>query len=321
MNFALGIIKHTPLWVWPLLAYLIWQGIKAMGPRTTTIWRALIVPAVFIVWGLSRLGFGQQGSAAPLVAWIAAALLFLPVGILTPRPFEVDHDTGLIKRPGSVFPLIRNITVFATTHTAANHPVVVAKQLATIDRISRGRIGLNIVAGWNKPEYEALGLTLPDDHTTRYGYAQEWFDIVRALWSRTEAFDWDGAWFKLKNVLLTSATHDHINVFPTHAGYLAPFRTLLASLPADGLLVVSSEPHARALANNLACPVVHYSLDDRAHWHAARASRGVACGVRGAAQRGEAILPGRARPVLRHRFGVARDDSRGLTLTWPNTRS
>lgn len=94
-----------------------------------------------------------------------------------------------------------SINVFATIHTAANHPVVVAKQLATIDQISGGRIGLNIVAGWNKPEYEALGLTLPDDHQTRYGYAQEWFDIVNALWSRTEAFDWDGAYFKLKNVL------------------------------------------------------------------------------------------------------------------------
>jgi FMNH2-dependent dimethyl sulfone monooxygenase len=93
------------------------------------------------------------------------------------------------------------ITVFATTHTAANHPVVVAKQLATIDQISRGRIGLNIVAGWNKPEYEALGLKLPDDHETRYGYAQEWFDIVKALWSREEAFDWDGKYFQLKNVL------------------------------------------------------------------------------------------------------------------------
>lgn len=95
----------------------------------------------------------------------------------------------------------RNITVFATIHTVANHPVVVAKQLATIDQISGGRVGLNIVAGWNKPEYEALGLTLPDDHLTRYGYAQEWFDVVRALWSRTEAFDWDGTYFKLKQVL------------------------------------------------------------------------------------------------------------------------
>ena len=95
----------------------------------------------------------------------------------------------------------RNLTLFATIHTAANHPVVVAKQLATMDQISGSRVGLNIVAGWNKPEYEALGLTLPDDHPTRYGYAQEWFDIVKALWTRTEAFDWDGTYFKLKNVL------------------------------------------------------------------------------------------------------------------------
>ncbi len=95
----------------------------------------------------------------------------------------------------------RDITVFATIHTAANHPVVVAKQVATIDQISGGRVGLNIVAGWNKPEYEALGLNLPDDHETRYAYAQEWFDIVRALWTRDQAFDWDGRFFKLKNVL------------------------------------------------------------------------------------------------------------------------
>jgi dimethylsulfone monooxygenase len=95
----------------------------------------------------------------------------------------------------------RDITVFATIHTAANHPVIVAKQLATIDQISEGRIGLNVVAGWNKPEYEALGLQLPDDHETRYGYAQEWFDVVNALWERTAAFDWNGRWFKLKNVL------------------------------------------------------------------------------------------------------------------------
>ncbi len=95
----------------------------------------------------------------------------------------------------------QDITVFATLHTAANHPVVSAKQLATIDRISRGRIGLNIVAGWNKPEYEALGLTLPDKHEVRYGYAQEWFDIVRALWREDKSFDWNGTYFQLKQVL------------------------------------------------------------------------------------------------------------------------
>ena len=63
----------------------------------------------------------------------------------------------------------KRISVIATVHASANHPVVVAKQIATMDQIGHGRAGLNIVAGWNKPEYEALGLTLPDDHVTRYG--------------------------------------------------------------------------------------------------------------------------------------------------------
>lgn len=89
-------------------------------------------------------------------------------------------------------------------------------------------------------------------------------------WDNTSKF----LHYNARNVLLTSATHDHINVFPTHADYLAPFRTLLGSLPADGLLVVSGEPHARALAKNLACPVVFYALDDAAHWHAANIAHG-----------------------------------------------
>lgn len=94
----------------------------------------------------------------------------------------------------------RDITIFATIHTSANHPVVIAKQIATIDQISGGRAGLNIVAGWNEPEYRALGHTLPDDHETRYGYAQEWFDIIQALWTRDGAFDWSGKYFNLEGV-------------------------------------------------------------------------------------------------------------------------
>lgn len=90
----------------------------------------------------------------------------------------------------------KRITVFATIHTAANHPVAVAKQIATLSHVSQGRVGLNIVAGWNKPEYDALGLNLPEDHESRYGYAQEWFDFVRRLWTEEQAFDFEGRHFK-----------------------------------------------------------------------------------------------------------------------------
>jgi hypothetical protein len=117
MQFAYQTLIHTPLWVFPLFAYLVWQGFKATGPRTTTVWRALIVPLVFIVWGL--IGLRHRDSVSPLIAWIAAALALLPLGLLTPRPFELDHATGRIIRPGSRFPLIRNVTVFALQYTVA----------------------------------------------------------------------------------------------------------------------------------------------------------------------------------------------------------
>jgi alkanesulfonate monooxygenase SsuD/methylene tetrahydromethanopterin reductase-like flavin-dependent oxidoreductase (luciferase family) len=89
------------------------------------------------------------------------------------------------------------INVFATVHTSFNHPVVVAKQLATMDQIGNGRAGLNLVAGWNQPEYEALGGELAEDHETRYRLAQEWLDIVRRLWSETEPFEFQGEFWQL----------------------------------------------------------------------------------------------------------------------------
>ena len=90
-----------------------------------------------------------------------------------------------------------NITVFSTIHSAFNHPLVTAKQLATVDHISNGRAGINIVAGWNKPEYDAMGSTLPQGHDARYAQAQEWWDVITKAWTVDGSFDHDGEFFKL----------------------------------------------------------------------------------------------------------------------------
>jgi alkanesulfonate monooxygenase SsuD/methylene tetrahydromethanopterin reductase-like flavin-dependent oxidoreductase (luciferase family) len=85
-------------------------------------------------------------------------------------------------------------------HTAFIHPVVAAKQLATVDQLSKGRLGLNVVAGWNKPEYDAFGIDLPEKHSDRYALAQEWFDVVQRIWEHDGPFDWKGRFFNLKGV-------------------------------------------------------------------------------------------------------------------------
>ena len=141
MTFAYQILIHTPIWVFPLFAYLVWQGIKAMRPRTTTIWRSLLVPAIFIIWGLSRLQSGYQHGIGPLLMWTVAALALAPVGLLTAKPFELDHVTGRINRPGSPTPLIRNVTIFALQYTVAVIAAVEPGGLTIASLIGRAASG------------------------------------------------------------------------------------------------------------------------------------------------------------------------------------
>lgn len=83
-----------------------------------------------------------------------------------------------------------------------------------------------------------------------------------ANWDKSSKF----LHYNPRSVLLTSATHDHVNVYPTHESYLEPFKKLLALLPQDGLLVVGSEPHALALSTEYAGRTVTYGTHD-AEWY------------------------------------------------------
>jgi alkanesulfonate monooxygenase SsuD/methylene tetrahydromethanopterin reductase-like flavin-dependent oxidoreductase (luciferase family) len=57
-----------------------------------------------------------------------------------------------------------------------------------------------VVAGWNKPEYDAFGIDLPQAHADRYALAQEWFDVVSRIWSHDGPFDWQGRFYRLKGI-------------------------------------------------------------------------------------------------------------------------
>jgi dimethylsulfone monooxygenase len=88
----------------------------------------------------------------------------------------------------------KNISVVSTTHVATIDPVVAAKMAATVDHISGGRFGLNVVMGWFTPEMAMMQCQLLG-HDERYGYGAEWLDFLEQLWTRTEPFDFDGTFF------------------------------------------------------------------------------------------------------------------------------
>lgn len=97
--------------------------------------------------------------------------------------------------------------------------------------------------------------------TTRLGggktFVLEGDEYPAANWDPTSKF----LYYNPHDVLLTSAEHDHVNVFPTHAEYLAPFKTLISLLPPDGLLVAcADEPTSLALAHTHPGKKVLYGL-------------------------------------------------------------
>ncbi|OBI41375.1 monooxygenase [Mycobacterium sp. E796] len=90
------------------------------------------------------------------------------------------------------------IMVFATSHVPVVHPIVAAKQAATIDHISNGRFGLNLVMGWFKPEMEMFGSTLRE-HDERYKVGEEWLEIVKRLWTQEEPFSYAGDFYTVND--------------------------------------------------------------------------------------------------------------------------
>ena len=71
------------------------------------------------------------------------------------------------------------VAVRPTFHT----PALFAKQAASIDRISNGRLALNVVSSWWQQEAAMYGVHF-DQHDDRYGRTSEWLDVVYGIWSQ-----------------------------------------------------------------------------------------------------------------------------------------
>lgn len=95
----------------------------------------------------------------------------------------------------------QQIQVFATAHVPIWHPLLAAKLATTIDHVSHGRFGLNVVAGWNEAEFGMFGLE-QRAHDDRYAVADEWMAIIKRIWTEHEPFDFAGQYYQLKSVFM-----------------------------------------------------------------------------------------------------------------------
>jgi len=134
--------------------------------------------------------------------------------------------------------LTKRICVFSTVHVPLVTPAFAAKALATIDHVTHGRAGLNIVCGWNQEEFDLHGVTIDQDK--RYEHGLEWWKIWAKLLDGGPEFDWDGEYFKLKRLQTDPVSVQRPRPIVMSAGF-SPKGRDFAAQAADALFTNMTE--------------------------------------------------------------------------------
>ncbi len=103
-------------------------------------------------------------------------------GAANPRSIHFD--------PTMVLPALAACTTHlglaATATTTFNEPFNIARRFASLDFISKGRAGWNLVTSFNEDEAQNYGLDTHVEHGDRYERASEFVDVVTGLWDSWE---------------------------------------------------------------------------------------------------------------------------------------
>jgi hypothetical protein len=116
VTFVLAVLKGTPVWVWALLVYLIYRGLKALRTSVTSLSKLAVIPTIFVIWG-TYTAFG--GSPASLAVWLVSFVLGTAAGYLrtAAAPVRVDRERQLIELPGGPMTLIIILVMFGVQYT------------------------------------------------------------------------------------------------------------------------------------------------------------------------------------------------------------
>lgn len=147
-------------------------------------------------------GLYAQNRAAAVLADEIGLDFVMSMGKFRGFGGETDHwGTSLesVTLMAAIAEATKRVRIWATVHPLLQNPAVAAKMIATLDQISGGRAGLNIVAGAYKAEFDQMSAW--DDslsHDDRYALAEEWTTIVKRLWTE-DSVDFSGRYFTMKD--------------------------------------------------------------------------------------------------------------------------
>ncbi len=114
-----------------------------------------------------------------------------------------DHNLESFTLMAGLAAVTSRIEIYATAATLTLPPAIVARMASTIDSISGGRFGVNLVTGWQKPEYDQMGLWPGEEYfSRRYDYLTEYVTVLRDLWG-TGKSDFKGDFLTMNDCRLS----------------------------------------------------------------------------------------------------------------------
>ncbi|WP_437884359.1 dimethylsulfone monooxygenase SfnG [Pseudomonas sp. LRF_L74] len=111
---------------------------------------------------------------------------------------EYQHESVAISH--ALLAATEKLKVIAAILPGPWHPVLAAKQLATIDQFTNGRIAINVVSGWFKGEFHAIGEHWLE-HDERYRRSEEFIRVLKGIWTQ-DSFTFNGDFYRLRDYSL-----------------------------------------------------------------------------------------------------------------------
>lgn len=111
---------------------------------------------------------------------------------------EYQHESVAISH--ALLAATERLKVIAAVLPGPWHPALLAKQIATIDQLTGGRVAINVVSGWFRGEFTAIGEPWLD-HDERYRRSEEFIRAVKGIWTQ-DNFSFRGDFYRFNNYTL-----------------------------------------------------------------------------------------------------------------------
>ena len=152
MNFFTAIAQHTPPAMILMVALIVWRGYRFTRARVRPIRTYLLLPVIFIIWGVLHIVLAAQllhvplTAPAPILGFLAALIIGAPLGwfSINSTGFAIDHQRKLAFLPGSWVPILRYLLVFVINYLVSMATQLHLLPLTTLALLSFAVSGLMI---------------------------------------------------------------------------------------------------------------------------------------------------------------------------------